>query len=388
MKSYKEYIKLNESKLNGKYGFFMFLDIIDEMKNSFIKEDYLNVRNFNIFFTTDNIKDKNKLTDLLKYKRSVDVAYATIQHIRNLRLSFYFGVRDFVLEYGFHDDLKRMVYKVGEFKITSKFLNSLLSYKSITLISRILSNVKLKDLNLLQDVKNDIKYLFDVKFNDIKINHEDKVVKKINNLELKNYYDNDNLSDYFDSWSFKHKWYYSTYNYIDIDDDYTYFYVKIKNKDEYLNLLKRKTDIKNLKKIEENNVDDGNFSDVIPRTTVAEPMITEPLNAPKLKVTKKDNGEKMNSIEKQKELIRYFKSLKRIIISVNKDMIKNKSYLSKHLYKVVGEYKKPFNDVKKDLQWLVYKLRDDRYFIEKQEEELSKKIEKKKKVKTKKLKKK
>lgn len=247
MKKYNDFINEN-FKLNGKYGFFIFLDVIDELKNSFIKEDYLNKKGFNLFFTTDNIKDKNKLSNILEFKKSLNVTYETLIHIRNLRLSFYFAVSDFKLEYGFHDDLKNMIYKTGETKITSSFLRNLSSYKSITLISNILKNVNLKELEILQKVKLDIKYLFDKKFNDIEILDTNRIVKKINNIELKNYYDKDNIIDYFNSWCFKHKWYYSTYNYIDIDEENTYFYVKTKEKDDELNFIKRKTDIKNILK--------------------------------------------------------------------------------------------------------------------------------------------
>jgi len=350
------------------------------LKNSFIKEDYLNVRDFNIFFTTDKIKDKNKLSDLIEYKKSLDVAFITLSHIKNLRLSFYFGVRDFNIEYGFHDDLKRMVYKVGEFKITSSYLKSLQSYKCITMISKVLLSVNLKDLELLQKVRMDLKYLFDQKFNDIEIKHGDKVIKKINKVELNNYYNVDKITEYFDLWSFKHNWYYNTYNYTDVEGDDVYFYVKIKPNDEGLKLFKKYD--KNMKKLQEEvgqDPEDDSFSDTIPNTIVAEPMITEPLEAPKTKMfngVKNNTGKTMTKIDKEKELIKYYKDLKRIIIAVNKDILKDKSYVTKHLYKIVGQYNKPFNDVKKDIQWLTYQLRKNQYFIEQSEEEFKNKLEK------------
>jgi len=381
MKKFSRYIdELNESKLNGKYGFFMFLDIIDELKNSFIKEDYLNVRDFNLFFTTDKIKDKNQLSDLIEYKKSLDVAFATLSHIKNLRLSFYFGVRDFNIEYGFHDDLKRMVYKVGEFKIASSYLKSIQSYKCITMISKVLMGSNLKDLELLQKIKVDLKYLFDQKFNEIEIKHGDKVIKKINNVELKNYYNGDKITEYFDAWSFKHKWYYKTYNYTDVEGDDTDFYVKIKPNDEGLKLFKKyNVEMKKLQEEAGQDPEDDSFSDTVPNTTVAEPMITEPLEAPKIKMfngEKNNTGKGMKKIEKEKELIKYYKDLKRIIVAVNKDLLKDKSYVTKHLYKIVGQYKKPFNDVKKDIQWLTYELRKNQYFIEQTEGEFKDKLEK------------
>jgi len=373
MKNYNRY--LNESKLNGKYGFFMFLEIIDNMKNSFLNKDYLNIKNFNIFFKTDKIKDKQKLTDSLEYKMSLNVAHQTLIHIRNLKLSFYFGVRNYMLEYGFLDNNKNVVYKVGEFKINSSFLKSItVSYKSVVLISKILNIINLKDLIDLQSIKNDLIYLFDIKFNNIQIKDNDKVIKRIDNIELKNYYKDDDIRIYFDKWCFNYKWYYKTYNYVDENNNDTFFIIKLKDTDKDLLFLKKNFDIK---KISENKDDESSFVDQTPRTNVVEPLITEPLNAPKLKILNK-NLSKNTNIDKEKELIKYFKDLKRVLININKDNTKNKSYITKHLYTLVGKYKKPFNDVKKDLYWLQDKLYNDINFIDNEEVKLTKKIERQK----------
>jgi len=369
---------LNESKVSGKYGFFMFLDIIDRMNNSFIMEDYLNVSDFNIFFTTDKIKDKGKLTDILEFKKSLISAYNTLIHIRNLRLSFYFGVRYSMLEYGFHDDIKRVVYKIGEFKVNSSFLNRMSSYKCVSLIYDILKNVKLKDLVFLSNIKTEIRYLFDNKF-DVRIDSGDRVIKTINNIELKNYYSGDDVRIYFDSWCYKFKWYYDVYNYVDVDDDNTYFIIKLKDVDENLKFLKKKYDIKSVEKLLREDKETSN-------PVVRDKMLTEPLNAPKLKIIKTTiKGKKTKpidkKIEKQKELVKYYKDLKKTILWINKDTSKNKSYTSKHLYWLVGKWGKSFDDVKKDIQWIVYKLRDNPDFIESQEEEVRNMIEKSKKKK-------
>jgi hypothetical protein len=72
-------------------------------------------------------------------------------------------------------------------------------------------------------------------------------------------------------------------------------------------------------------------------------MITEPLEAPKMKMfngVKKNDGKTMKKMDKEKELIKYYKDLKRIILAVNKDILKDNSYVTKHLYKIVGQYKK------------------------------------------------
>jgi len=375
IKKYKIFKNLNESKLNGKYGFFMFLNIIDLLNNAFINKDYLNTKNFNIFFKTNKIKDKNKLTDLLEYKSSLNISYSTLIHIRNLRLSFYFGVRNgYYLEYGFHDDLKNIIYKTGEFKITSIFLKQITeSYKSIVLISNILNNINLKNLKLLQNIKNDIIYLFDIKFNNIEIKDNNKIIKTINNIELKNYFNNGDIRLFFDKWCFNYKWYYSIYNYIDSDDNNTYFIIKLKETDNELNFLKKNYDINKIKE----NKDESSFSDMIPRTNVLDPITTEPLNAPKLKIINKKSSKDI--FNKEKELIKYFKDLKKVLININKDNEKNKSYITKYLYSLVGKYKKPFNDVKKDLYWLKNKLNNDINFIDNEEIKLKNKIKKKSK---------
>jgi hypothetical protein len=369
LKKYNENINIKKEKnLNGKYGFFIFLDIIDQLKNSFIKEDYLNIKDFNIFFTTDKIKDKNKLSDILEFKKSLNVAYGTLVHIRNLRLSFYFGVKDYKLQYGYHDDLKRMIYKVGEFKINSSFLKNLSNYKSITLISNVLKKLVLKDLEILQKSKLDLKHFIDDKFNDVKIMDIDRTIKIINNSELDNYVEENKLTEYFDSWCFKHSWYYSTYNYVDRDEENTYFYVKIKDIDDDLNLIKRKTDIKNIKESREEEAThvDPDSGD---QPQVLEPMMKEPLESGKLKINKKDN-KKLKNKDKKKFLVKYYKDLKRILDKINKDLIKDKGYLTKYLYKIVYDYDKPFNMVKIDLQWLISKLKENPEFIEQEEEKI------------------
>lgn len=356
----KKFNEIEKNNFSGKYGFFMFLDIIDELKNSFISENYLNTENFNLFFTTDKINDKNKLTNLLEYKKSLNNGYNILIHIRNLRLSFYFGIKNFVLEYGFHDDLKRSIYKIGEFKIISNFFKSLNSYKSISLIINILKEITLKDLELLQNIKLDFKYLIEQNFSNIEI-FDNRIIKVINNNELKKY-NIKNINDYFDSWCLNYKWYYSVYNYIDIDELNTTFYLKIKETDSDLNFFKKNYDIRNILK---ENVDDDLKHIEQPLTDqpeIYEPMNREPLESPKLKISNKKRNTKVS--KKGKDLLKYLKDLKKIIDKINNDLSKDKSYLTKYLYKVVYDYKKSFIDVKKDLKWLIYKLKTDPYFID------------------------
>jgi hypothetical protein len=377
----------SKTKLNGKYGFFMFLEIIDEMKNSFISEDYLNTSDFIIFFTTDKISDTNKLSDKLEYKQSLDVSYETIKHIGNLRLSFYFGIRDFNLEYGFHDDLKRAVYKTGQFKISSSFLKSLSSYKCISLIRNILKNLSLNDVKRLKSIKSDLKYLFDGK-GIVEILDEERVACTVN----KDFIKASNVNDYFDAWCFKHKWYYTTYNYTYEKEKDIDFLVKLKEPDSGLNYLKKHYDIKNIKKIyEDNEMPSTPSNPEMIGTGISEPTITEPLKADKLTARKykpdhpelnrpgqkKTNpylnkGDRAKQIQKEKSdrnkyLIKYYKELQRAVLKIDKDSAKNKSYLTRYIYKIVYDYKKPFSEVKKDILWMYNKLKSNPDFVSQEE---------------------
>ena len=358
---------MNESKTNGKYGFFMFLEMIDDMKNSFINENYLNTSDFNLFFTTDNIKDKNKLSDKLEYKRSLDVGYQTLIHIRNLRLSFYFGVRDYILEYGFHDDLKRIVYKIGEFKINSTFLNSVESFKCISLIRNILKQTNLKNLSTLKRAKDDLKYLITDNSGVIQILDQRRVdctVQK-SEINIKNY------SEYFDSWCLKHPWYYTTYNYVDEEQDIVHFLVKIKDADTDLNLIKKRTDIKQLLK-----EDKESSNPVVRDKMTVEPQKASKLNSRRMKDMAKNNPylnknkKKDQKSEADKNRINYFKDLKKAVIKIDKDQNKDNGYLTKYMYPIVQKFNKPLSDVKNDILWMNGKLRENPNFVEDQIERL------------------
>jgi hypothetical protein len=342
----------NEFKMGGKYTFFMFLLVIDELKNSFVKEDYLNIKDFNLFFTTDHIKNKTNLINLLQYKKTLEYGYDTFIKLKQHRLSFYFGIKDYILEYGFHDDMKRIIWKIGEFKMTNVFLKNLSSYKSIVLISKILNNINLKELILLQKIKTDIKELFGINTGQCLIEDELRVVKKINNIELLNYYRDNKISDYFNNWCSNFKWFYNTYNYVFTDEDNTYFYVKLKKSDSGLNYLNKKLSIKYLSEDKE-----------VLRSEIYEPLNREPLNSDKPDVREKPKGKKLPN-NKNDFLKKYYVDLNKVLEKIKKEKDKNNSYLSKFLYPIVDKYQKKFNDVKKDLQWLIYKLNKNPNFIE------------------------
>jgi hypothetical protein len=332
IKDYNKYV--NDNKLSGKYGFYSFLEIVDDMNLPFIKGDYLNVKNFNIFFKTKKIKNNIKLLNILKNKISLSYAHFMLNKLKDKNLSFYFGVRNFKLEYGFYDNFKNKIYKVGIFKVNSSYLKLLPnSHKSLVLISYTLKKTKLKILVLLQQIKNDLVNFVDDNNNNITI-YENGVIKHI-----KKDNETDIINTMFLRWCEKHKWY--KHVNCDITDDENNTNLTISLKD---NINEEK--------------DDSTFVDIIPRTIVAEPMITEPLNAPKLKINKNNKIS-----DKKKERDKYIKDLKKTLDKIKKDMSKNKSYLTKHITSIVSKYNKKFKDVKKDLQWLNWKLNQDPNFL-------------------------
>jgi hypothetical protein len=248
--------------------------------------------------------------------------------------------------------MKRIIWKIGEFKMTNVFLKNLSSYKSIVLISKILNNINLKELILLQKIKTDIKELFGINTGQCLIEDELRVVKKINNIELLNYYRDNKISDYFNNWCSNFKWFYNTYNYVFTDEDNTYFYVKLKKSDSGLNYLNKKLSIKYLSEDKE-----------VLRSEIYEPLNREPLNSDKPDVREKPKGKKLPN-NKNDFLKKYYVDLNKVLEKIKKEKDKNNSYLSKFLYPIVDKYQKKFNDVKKDLQWLIYKLNKNPNFIE------------------------
>jgi hypothetical protein len=196
-----------------------------------------------------------------------------------------------------------------------------------------LKKTKLKILVLLQQIKNDLVNFVDDNNNNITI-YENGVIKHI-----KKDNETDIINTMFLRWCEKHKWY--KYVNCDVTDDENNTNLTITLKD---NINEEK--------------DDSTFVDIIPRTIVAEPMITEPLNAPKLKINKNNKIS-----DKKKEREKYIKDLKRTLDKIKKDMSKNKSYLTKHITGIVSKYNKRFKDVKKDLQWLNWKLNQDPNFL-------------------------
>jgi hypothetical protein len=231
IKNFLTYI--NETKQeptnDNRYGFYMYLQTLDELKFSFIKSgNYLNTGNFLYFFRTEWIKNPTKILNEFESKNSIRNVFRIYNKINQEKLSFYFGIRNGILEYGFYNDLKDVIYKAGEFKIKDSELRKMTSYKCLTMISGILKIASTKTLKLLHEIKKDMKYLFEDKTNKgTTILTTMRLRKPINKNLLKNEKD---LDVYFTNWCNDHPWGEKVESYIDdSENDYVSFYVKIKN---------------------------------------------------------------------------------------------------------------------------------------------------------------
>lgn len=213
---------------DGKNGFFMFLEVIDEMKMNFIKSsNYLNIGNYLYFFTTEYIKNKEQLFDIIVDLSSIEILFKTYKNIKDNRLSFFIGIKDNILEYGFQDDMTLLVYKTGYFKINNNFLKNLNSFKCLSLIDGILKITNLNNLNLLHEIKKSLFYWYKDEGQPFVLNNI--IVKKSIDKSVVKHLKPHELLYKYERWCEKFKWFNKVYYYIDNDDDDKItFYIKIK----------------------------------------------------------------------------------------------------------------------------------------------------------------
>jgi len=230
----KKYTEINENiSLGGKASFDIFLNIISELKLLFIKYDYYNVGEYNYFFTTEKIKDNHFLIDILKRKRSLKYAYLTISEIKDMRLSFYFGVKKKTLFYGFYNEDTKYVYKVGSFYVTTTYLKKLKNY-SLKNIKDVLMSCNLTKINKLHDIKKDFETFLDVIDIDVKIKDKFILSKQFTRDMFKTEDITEiNMNYTLLVWSRKFKWFNSVYTFVNITNKYIYFYIKLKGKNLY-----------------------------------------------------------------------------------------------------------------------------------------------------------
>jgi len=215
-------------KLSGQNAFDIFLDIICDFNFIFVKQNYLNMGDYNYFFTTEKISNKQEVLDTLKRKSSLETAYLTLGSIKDMRLSIYFAIKDNVLTYGYFNEDNSYIYKVGKFKINTKILKLLSRKKCLKTIRSILDNSNLKNLSLLQIIKVDFHTLFDNVKSDVEIIDENRIKNTFDLSIFKDEDRNENkLRIYLTQWSRNFKWSNKCYYIIHLTEKYAHFYIKI-----------------------------------------------------------------------------------------------------------------------------------------------------------------
>jgi len=231
VKDFLTYIKENNQNhpIDGRFGFYMFLHTLDELNFSFVKtSNYLNTGNFLYFFRTEIIKKPIDISDAFEFKDSNINTFNIYEKINTERLSFYFGIRNNMIEYGFYNDMTDIIYKTGQFEVKDKEVRSIKSYKCLILINGVLSETNTRTLKILQEVKKDLKNLFqDKKSKTITIITTQRLRKIISKDQLKEEKD---LDKYFTDWCNKFPWGKKVESYIDDSEDDISFYIKIKPK--------------------------------------------------------------------------------------------------------------------------------------------------------------
>ena len=215
---------------SGKNAFDIFLDIICDFDLLFVKQNIYNTSDYNYFFTTEKITKTYEILDVLKRKKSLERAYMTLGSIREMRLSFYFGIKENVLFYGFFNEDNSYVYLVGKFEITPKDLKTISKKKCVKTIRIILENSNLKNLKLLQLIKVDFHTLFEDVENDVEILDEYRI-KNTFPIEILKEEDREEnkLSIYLTQWSRNFKWTDKCYYFVHVTEKYAHFYIKIKS---------------------------------------------------------------------------------------------------------------------------------------------------------------
>lgn len=222
-----ERIKLYESfELSKKNSFQIFLDVIEEFGYKFNSQDYMNTGTYSYFFQTDIIKIDIKLLDSFEFKTSLHTAYGTLMKLKGKRISFYFGVKETSLEYGFFDIDAEMVYKIGEFNININYLKSLKN-RCLISIKKQLNNSNIRFVYLLHKVKNlskdMIKSKGKTKFLDeyrMVISYDKNIFSDLND---------DKLNNFVNNWLIDNKLNKSYIGHVNITDDSIDIYLNVKD---------------------------------------------------------------------------------------------------------------------------------------------------------------
>lgn len=188
-----------EDFLSGKESFRTFLYLVNKFELRFLKKNYLNTGSYYYFFYTESIPDNEMLKDELELKDSLNYGYLTFKKMkRNRKISFYFGIYNHIMEYGFYDVSRKVVYKIGKFEIEDDYFENFPRHKCLKGIRDRLEEVNLKNMKILHNIKKDFKIFmkdgkikildeYKIKFYVNKKNidelEEKKLVKKLNNFK-------------------------------------------------------------------------------------------------------------------------------------------------------------------------------------------------------------
>jgi len=218
----------NKIKLSGKNAFDIFLDIINDFDILFVKQDYYNTGDYSYFFTTERITKTQELINVLKRKKSLEIAYKTLGSIKELRLSFFFGIKGYDCFYGFYNEDNRYIYKVGKFRIQNKDFRKLYRNKCMKTIRNVIEKGNLKNMKILQEIRVDFHTLFDKIDSNVEILDEHRI-KNTFKIDIFKPEDRDEtkLRVYLTQWSRNFKWSDKCYYFIQLTDKYIHFYIKL-----------------------------------------------------------------------------------------------------------------------------------------------------------------
>lgn len=202
--------KLFESvELSGKHSFFMFLQIVSNHDYHFIlNEHYTKLYNYHFFFSTETVDKIDEYIEIFKYKKSLESSYEILKKIQSNKLAFFFGIKDnSLLRYGFLDLDTQRSYVVGEFRVTDGYFQSIVKYKALQSVNKIIQNLNVKSLSVLAKVKQDFEKFYSSKKN-IKIRIVDN---KVINYFSRDQFTEDDISmnrlyRALDQWVSKKSW--------------------------------------------------------------------------------------------------------------------------------------------------------------------------------------
>ena len=144
--------KIFESyELSGKFSFMTFLQIISNHDFHFILNDvFTKSYKYHFFFSTETIKNIDEFIEIFKYKHSLASSYEILLKIKSNRLAFFFGIKEnTLLRYGFLDLDTQRSYVVGEFNVTGEYFRSIVKYKALQFVNKVLQNTNVKNLSTL-----------------------------------------------------------------------------------------------------------------------------------------------------------------------------------------------------------------------------------------------